>query len=126
MGDTPEYSIHTDIRYSPLERIDIPAIVEACEETWWNQTLTQVNDCVVRLGIIKGEFHWHKHDEEDEFFYVVDGTLHIDLENRTETLSPKQGLTVPRGVVHRTRAPAGAVILMVEGAGVVPTGDGEV
>lgn len=126
MGDPPKYSIHTDIRYAPLELIDIPAIIGSCEEPWWNQTLTQVNDCVVRLGIIKGEFHWHKHDEEDEFFYVVDGSLHIDLEGRTETLAPRQGFTVPRGVVHRTRAPEGAVILMVEGAGVVPTGDGEV
>ena len=117
------YSINTDIRFEPLSLIDIPAMVEACEEPWFNQTLTRVNDCVVRLGIIKGEFHWHKHDEEDEFFYVLEGPFYIDLEDRTVELGAKQGFTVPKGVVHKTRAPEGAVILMVEGAGVVPTGD---
>jgi dTDP-4-dehydrorhamnose 3,5-epimerase-like enzyme len=123
MSDKPVYNIHNDVRFEPLSLIDIPALVESCEHEWFNQTLTAVNDCVVRLGIIRGEFHWHKHDEEDEFFYVVDGRLHIDLEGRTVELGPKQGFTVPRDVVHRTRAPEGAVILMVEGRGVVPTGD---
>ena len=123
MSDKTPYSINTDIRFSPLEMIDIPAIVEACEEPWFNQTLCAVNDSVVRLGIIRGEFHWHKHDDEDEFFYVVDGRFLIDLEDRTVELNPKQGFTVPKGINHRTRAPDGAVILMVEGRGVVPTGD---
>jgi hypothetical protein len=124
MSEQPQYSIHTDIRFGPLEFIDIPKIVDECKEQWFNQTLCKVNDCVVRLGIIRGEFHWHKHDEEDEFFYTVDGTLHIDLQDRTFELGPKQGFTVPKGVEHRTRAPEGAVILMVEGSGVVPIGDG--
>lgn len=119
----PEYAINLDVRFNPLELIDIPGLVEACEEPWYNQTLCRVNDCVVRLGIIHGEFHWHKHDNEDEFFYVVDGRLLIDLEERTVELLPKQGFTIPKGVVHRTRAPERTVILMVEGAGVVPTGD---
>ena len=123
MAEKTHYKIHTDVRFGPLTRIDIPALVEACEEEWHNQTLTRVNDCVVRLGIIRGEFHWHHHEEEDEFFYVVDGQLFIDLEGRTEELAPKQGFTVPKGVRHRTRAPEGAVILMVEGSRIVPTGD---
>ena len=123
MPERTPYSINTDVRFDPLTRIDIPALVAACEDEWHNQTLTRVNDCVVRLGIIRGEFHWHKHDEEDEFFYVVDGRFFIDLEGRTVELGPKQGFTVPRGIVHKTRAPEGAVILMVEGGGVVPTGD---
>ena len=119
----PDYNIDTTVRYEPLQLIDIPAIVRGCEVDWHNQSLSTVNDCVVRLGIIKGEFHWHKHDAEDEFFYVVDGPLHIDLEERSVTLERGQAFMVPRGVVHRTRAPEGATILMVEGAGVVPTGD---
>ena len=117
------YDIHTDIKYQPLELIDIPKLIDE-NEPWFNQSLSKVNDCVVRLGIIKGDFHWHKHDEEDEFFYVVEGKLLIDIEDGdTVELLPKQGFTVPKGVVHKTRAPEGAVILMVEGAGVVPTGD---
>ena len=119
----PDYNIRTDVRFAPLELIDIPGMVTSCNDEWFNQTLCQVNDSVVRLGIIKGEFHWHKHDNEDEFFYVVDGKLLIDLRERTVELGPKQGFTIPKGVEHRTRAPEGVVILMVEGSGVVPTGD---
>jgi mannose-6-phosphate isomerase-like protein (cupin superfamily) len=117
------YSIHLDARYAPLELIDLPALVDACRDPWYNQTLCRVNDCVVRLGVMQGEFHWHKHDEQDEFFYVVDGRFEIDLDGRTVSLSPRQGFTVPKGVMHRTRAPERTVILMIEGARVVPTGD---
>lgn len=123
MTEQTPYSINTDVRFGPLELIDIPALVAACNKQWFNQTLCRVNDSVVRLGIIRGEFHWHKHDREDEFFYVIDGKLLIDLEDETVELSAKQGFAVPKGVTHRTRAPEGAVILMVEGGGVVPTGD---
>lgn len=118
-----DYNINTDVRFSPLELIDIPRLVDECAETWFNQTLTQVNDCVVRLGIIHGEFHWHKHDLEDEFFYVVSGTLFIDLKDHTIELTPGQGFSIPRGVEHRTRAPEKVVMLMVEAATVTPTGD---
>ncbi|MBW8011823.1 MAG: cupin domain-containing protein [Chloroflexi bacterium] len=123
MDDQKPYSINTDVRFNPLELIDIPGIVAANDEEWFNQTLSKVNDCVVRLGIVRGEFHWHKHDDEDEFFYIVDGKFYIDLEGKTVELNPKQGFMVPKGVVHKTRAPEGAVILMVEGSGVIPTGD---
>ncbi len=125
MRDQSPYSINLNEAFGPLEFIDVSALAEAVEEPWFNQTLCRVNDCVVRLGVMQGEFHWHKHDEEDEFFYVVDGRFLIDLEeeNRTVELAPKQGFTVPRGVVHRTRAPERTAILMIEGAGVVPTGD---
>ena len=117
------YSTHLDLRYRPLEVIDVPALIDAVRDTWYNQTLCKVNDSVVRLGVVEGEYHWHKHDDLDEFFYVVEGTFLIDLEDRTIDLAERQGFVVPRGVVHRTRAPKRAVILMVEGAGIVPTGD---
>lgn len=122
--DKSPYSIHLNTLFAPLELIDVKALVDTCKDTWYNQTLTQVNDCVVRLGIMQGEFHWHNHELEDEFFYVVDGRFEIDLDGRTVSLSPRQGFTVPKGVVHRTRAPERTVILMIEGAGVKPTGDG--
>ena len=117
------YDIHEDVKYKPLELVDAGALADACTVPWWNQTLAQVNDCVARLGVFLGEFHWHKHDREDEFFYVVEGRLLIDLEGRTVELSPQQGFTVPKGVLHRTRAPGRTVMLMVEGAAVSPTGD---
>jgi mannose-6-phosphate isomerase-like protein (cupin superfamily) len=123
MPNDKPYAIHLDARYGPLELVDLPALVEACRDPWYNQTLCHVNDCVVRLGVFQGEFHWHKHDSEDEYFHVVSGRLLLDLEDRTVELQPGQGITVPRGVMHRTRAPERTVVLMIEGAGVVPTGD---
>ncbi len=117
------YNIHLDVRFSPLELIDIQQLVDQNTDFWYNQTLCKVNDSVVRLGILQGEFHWHKHDDEDEFFYVVEGHFMIDLEGRTVELLPRQGFTVPKGVLHRPRAPQKVIVLMVEGAGVIPTGD---
>jgi mannose-6-phosphate isomerase-like protein (cupin superfamily) len=123
MATQEPYSIHLNARYGPLELVDIQELANSVTDPWYNQTLCQVNDCVVRLGVMQGEFHWHKHDMEDEFFYVVEGRFIIELENRTVELSPRQGFTIPRGVVHRTRAPEKTIILMIEGAGVKPTGD---
>lgn len=109
--------------FGHLELIDIPAEA-AAHEPWFNETLTSVNDAVVRLGVIDGDFHWHKHNEQDEFFLVLDGELLIDIEDAdTITLGQHQGCSVPKGVVHRTRAPRRTTILMVEAAGVVPVGD---
>jgi mannose-6-phosphate isomerase-like protein (cupin superfamily) len=119
------YDIHTDIKYTPLDLIDAGKLADDCKEKWWNQTLSRVNDCVLRLGVFEGEFHWHKHDREDEVFFVLEGTLLLDLEGRTVTIEPRQGLMVPRGVVHRTRAPTRTVALMVEAATVTPTGDSD-
>ncbi len=123
METPPSYDIRLDTKFDPLQLIDVQRLIDECGVAWYNQTLCQVNDCVVRLGIIHGDFHWHKHDEEDEFFLVIEGRLLIDTEDRTVELLPRQGFMVPRGVQHRTRAPERTVILMVEGAGVVPTGD---
>jgi len=117
------YATHLDIRFPALTTVDVPALVRACTDRWYNQTLCRVNDSVVRLGVMQGEYHWHKHDDLEEFFYVVEGTFLIDLEGRTVELAERQGFVVPKGVVHRTRAPERAIILMVEGAGIVPTGD---
>ncbi|TLY57560.1 MAG: cupin domain-containing protein [Gammaproteobacteria bacterium] len=117
------YATFLNLRYSPLDLVDVPALVTACRDRWYNQTLCQVNDSVVRLGVMQGEYHWHKHDSDDEFFFVLEGTFFVDLEDRVIELKPWQGVTVPKGVVHRTRAPQRAVILMVENAGIVPTGD---
>lgn len=117
------YETRLNVLYAPLETVDTKALADACEYKWYNQTLCQVNESVVRMGVIEGEYHWHKHDADDEFFYVVEGRLLIDFEDRTVDLAPRQGMVVPKGVVHRTRALERTVILMVENAGIVPTGD---
>ena len=117
------YETRLNILHQPLEIIDIPRFAETIDFKWFNQTLCKVNDSVVRIGVIEGDYHWHKHDQDDEFFYVVSGRLLIDLQDRVVKLSPGQAFVVPRTVVHRTRAPKRTVILMVENAGIVPTGD---
>jgi mannose-6-phosphate isomerase-like protein (cupin superfamily) len=122
---TPSFPYETrlNILHQPLEVIDEKALADQCEFKWYNQTLCQVNGSVVRLGVFDGEYHWHKHDDDDEFFYVVEGELLIDLEDKTVALPPRQGFVVPKGVVHRTRAQERTVVLMVENAGIIPTGD---
>lgn len=117
------YATHLDIRHPALEVIDVQKLADSVTDRWFNQTLCKVNDSVVRVGVMQGEYHWHKHDDLDEFFYVVEGLFLIDLEDRTVVLEPRQGFVVPNGVVHRTRAPEKTIILMVEGAEIVPTGD---
>lgn len=125
MSDIPNYPYETrlNIYYQPLEIIEEKRIADACTFQWYNQTLCKVNDSVVRLGVFCGEYHWHKHDADDEFFYVLEGELLIDLEDRTVTLGPRQGFVVPEGIVHRTRAPQRTVVLMVENLGIIPTGN---
>jgi mannose-6-phosphate isomerase-like protein (cupin superfamily) len=117
------YDTRLNILHKPLELIDEKALADAAPPPWYNQTLCQVNASVVRIGVVEGEYHWHKHDHDDEFFYVVEGNLLIDLEGRTVALAPRQGFVVPKGVLHRTRAPQRTVILMFENAGIIPTGD---
>ncbi len=117
------YETRLDIYYKPLEVVDAKALADDCAYKWYNQTLCQVNDSVVRLGVVEGEYHWHKHDNDDEFFYVVEGEFFIDLEDKTVALKPGQGFVVPKGVTHRTQATQRTVILMVENAGIIPTGN---
>ncbi len=119
------YETHLDIKHAALELIDIPASVAAVTHPWFNQTLCRVNDSVVRLGVVKGEYHWHQHANDDEFFYVVDGLFIIEMENRTVELRKGQAFVIPKGVLHRPRAPEKTVILMVENAGIIPTGDAQ-
>lgn len=117
------FHVNQAIKYHPLERIDIPAEV-AANIPWFNQTLTTVNAAVVRLGIFEGEFPWHKHTDQDEFFLVLEGEFYMDVDGAEPVLLRRhEGFTVPKGVVHRPRSPRKSVVLMVESIGIVPTGD---
>lgn len=124
-GHTQRYATHLNVLFPQLSIVDVPRLVRSCTDRWYNQTLCRVNDSVVRLGVMQGEYHWHKHGRDDEFFFVLDGRFIIDLEDRSVELREREGFVVPRGVTHRTRAPERAVILMVETASIVPTGDSQ-
>ncbi len=123
MAESYPYVTKLDVRFGHFEVIDIPAIVREVKDTWYNETLTNINDSAIRVGIVQGEYHWHKHDKDDEFFFVLEGQLFVDLKDRTIELGPGQGVSISRGVVHRTRAPRKTVMLMVETSTIQPTGD---
>jgi mannose-6-phosphate isomerase-like protein (cupin superfamily) len=123
MTEKYNYVTKLDIKFEYLEIIDISEMVNQCKDKWFNQTLTKVNDSVVRIGIVEGEYHWHKHDNDDEFFFVLEGKLLVDLEDKTIELNPNQGVTISKGIVHRTRAPRKTIMLMVENSDIKPTGD---
>ncbi|HEX4648717.1 MAG TPA: cupin domain-containing protein [Steroidobacteraceae bacterium] len=118
------YATHLDVKFAALSVVDVPALIAQVKDRWYNQTLCKVNDSVIRLGVMQGDYHWHKHDNDDEFFFVLEGHFIIDLEGRSVDLQPLEGFVVPKGVVHRTRAPDRAVILMAETSAIIPTGDG--
>jgi len=123
MAEQYPYVTRLDVKFNHLELIDLPTIVRECKDRWFNQTLTKVNGSVVRIGIVQGEYHWHKHENDDEFFFVLEGKLLIDLEDRTIELNPNQGVTITKGLLHRPRAPQKTVMLMVETSSIQPTGN---
>jgi len=123
MSKQYNYTTNLDIKFKHFELIDIPKMETEVKDKWFNQTLTEVNGSVVRVGIIEGEYHWHKHENDDEFFFVLEGKLFVDLEDKTIELNPGQGVTITRNVMHRTRAPQKTVMLMVENKGIIPMGD---
>lgn len=118
------YTTHLDVRFPPLEVIDVAGLAGSCTDRWFNQTLCRVNDSVMRLGIVQGQYHWHRHERDDEFFFVLDGRLMVELEDRSVELGAWQGFVIPRGVLHRTVAADRTVMLMAETFSIVPTGDG--
>ena len=125
MTNKYEYNQLMDVRFKHQELIDIATIVDECNDKWFNQTLTKINDSVARIGIVEGEYHWHSHENDDEFFFVLSGKLYIDLEDKTIELNPNQGVTISKGVRHRPRAPQKTVMLMVETAAIDPIGNNE-
>jgi mannose-6-phosphate isomerase-like protein (cupin superfamily) len=123
--DLGRYDIHYQPLFQTLEKMDVQQLIDTVEEPWYNQTLIQVGDLLVRLGVMQGdEFHWHKHDEQDEFFYLLQGEFHIELQDRdTVVLKPHQAFSVPAGMLHRPVVPVRSAVIMIEKAGVVATGD---
>jgi len=119
-----EFNIHYQPLFSALQLMDVQKLIDEVTDPWYNQTLIQVGDVVVRLGVMQGEFVWHKHDDQDEFFFLLDGVFRIELENAEPVeLSPRQAFQVPAGMLHRPVVPVRSAVLMLEKAGVVATGN---
>ncbi|MEN3307860.1 MAG: transporter, family, beta-lactamase induction signal transducer AmpG [Micromonosporaceae bacterium] len=124
MTDPGGYAINYQPLAAALQVLDVQHLIDTTAEAWYNQTLCQVGDVVVRLGVMRGEYHWHKHDEQDEFFFVLDGLFRIELDGMDAVeLGPRQAFTVPKGLLHRPVAPQRTAVLMIERADVVATGN---
>src|SRR5437763_16997737 len=89
------YATQRNIKFPPLSVVDVPTPVAHCRDRWYNQTLCKVNDSVTRLGVMQGEYHWHKHDRDDECFFVLEGHFIIDPEHRSVDLQRLEGFVVP-------------------------------
>jgi mannose-6-phosphate isomerase-like protein (cupin superfamily) len=123
-GAGPELDFSTEVLFSALQKFDVGEVAGTAGEAWFNRTLARVNDCVLRLGVAEGKFPWHKHEQEDELFYVLDGLFQVEVEGRAPVrLGPGQGYVVPKNSVHRTWAVERSTYLMIEGSSVTPTGD---
>lgn len=119
-----EYRIEYQPLVSVLEKLDVQAVIDAVTDPWFNQTLCEVDGIAVRLGVLQGEFHWHRHEQQDEFFLVLEGRMRIELESgEAADLGPRQAFTVPKGLQHRPVVPERTVVLMLERTGVIATGD---
>jgi mannose-6-phosphate isomerase-like protein (cupin superfamily) len=123
MSNEQRYNLNMDIKYNYLEVIDVPDIVKNCTDKWFNQTLCRVNNSLLRLGILEGEFHWHKHENEDEAFFVLNGNLEIETEDGSYFLKEFQGICIPKGTMHKPKAEERVVVLMIEDDTVKPIGD---
>lgn len=97
-----------------LEKINVFRETEGIKDKWKNFVVSNLNDHVVRLSVIQKDFHWHSHDQSDEMFYVIEGELYVDFEDKTEKLSPTEMITVPKGVKHRTRSNTRTLLLCFE------------
>jgi mannose-6-phosphate isomerase-like protein (cupin superfamily) len=120
----PPYTIRDEPLFGALQTIDLPDLIDQVEEAWYNQALIRVDDVMVRLAVVQGEFHWHTHDNQDEFFLVLDGKLRVEVEAAEPVeLQPKQAFTVPAGMRHRSAAPVRSSVLIIERVGTLPAGD---
>jgi mannose-6-phosphate isomerase-like protein (cupin superfamily) len=105
------------------EKINLAEKLALFDDHWKPRIVGRYNGNDLRLVKVKGEFVWHKHDETDDFFLVLDGRLTIRLRDRDVELGPGEIFVVPRGVEHCPRADEEAAVLLIEPSGTVNTGD---
>lgn len=123
MNKKLNYNMQMDVKYDYLEKINVPEIVSSCTDKWFNQSLCNVNSSVFRLGIFEGEYHLHKHDNDDELFFVLDGSIILETEKGNFELGQYEGVSVPKGIMHRPIAKQKAIVLMIENTGIDPIGN---
>jgi mannose-6-phosphate isomerase-like protein (cupin superfamily) len=105
------------------DKINLAAKLATFSDHWSPRTVAQINDFDVMVVKAKGEFVWHRHEETDDFFLVLKGTLEIQMRDRTVTLGPGELFVVPRGVEHCPKAREEVHVLLIEPRGTPNTGD---
>lgn len=106
-----------------IEAVNLAQKLTLFQEYWSPKVVGELNDNYLKVVKVKGDFVWHKHDEDDELFLVLKGRLVIQLRDQDITLNEGDFLVVPKGVEHRPVAEAEAHILLIEPKTVVNTGD---
>jgi mannose-6-phosphate isomerase-like protein (cupin superfamily) len=105
------------------EKVNLAQKLGLFDEHWQPKIVARINDNDVRIVKVKGEFVWHKHDDTDDFFLVLQGHLTIQLRDRNVELDAGELFVVPHGVEHCPRADEEASLLLIEPAGTINTGD---
>jgi mannose-6-phosphate isomerase-like protein (cupin superfamily) len=123
----PNPTATNTFKYRGGGTVDLKAVLDTFEQAWSPRIVAYLNDYDIRLARFAGEHIWHVHNDTDEFFLVLEGTVHIGLREvggeRTVTLHQNQAFVVPKGVFHKPSSPGGAVVLLVEPTGTLSVGD---
>jgi len=106
-----------------MDKVDLAAKLAGFAELWSPKIVAKLNDYDIMVVKVKDEFVWHKHDETDDFFLVLEGRLTIQLRDGDVELGPGELFVVPRGVEHCPRADEETHVLLIEPVGTPNTGD---
>ena len=106
-----------------VSKIDMADVIDSLSEPWSPVDIVYVNDQVLRVALFDGSYHWHKHDDEDELFFVYRGDIRIVMENETVQLEEGQLCVIPRGVLHKPEADIPSVVLLFEPSKLKSVGD---
>ncbi len=97
-----------------VSSFDLTGIIDSIDEAWSPVDVAYVNDQVLRIALFHGSYHWHKHDDEDELFFVYRGGIRIELEEETVQLSEGQLCVIPKGVLHKPEADESSLVILFE------------
>ncbi|NOZ62090.1 MAG: cupin domain-containing protein [Calditrichaeota bacterium] len=106
-----------------MKKVSITEMGDMIKNVWAPLDLFQISDIKVRLVKIKGKYHWHKHTDEDEIFLVIQGEMKIHFKEKEISLVENEAVFVPRNVEHLTESNDGALVMLIEPAGIKTPGD---
>lgn len=108
-----------------MEKVNVTQKLALFSDHWNPRIVGELNGQHVKLAKLQGEFVWHKHDHEDELFYVLDGEFNLEFRDKTVHLKTGEFIVVPKGVEHRPVAPKEVSVLLFEPASTLNTGDSQ-